>query len=286
MGFGDRRMPLITIGRSGWIGHFMHWSFWVMVTLYPIQLGWWSPYTLVSQDGGHLIHWSVRMVVTLYTGQSGWWSPYTLVSQDGGHLIHWSVRMVVTLYTGQSGWWLPYTLVSQDDGHFIHWSVRVTAPAAGQATSAGVFSGWVRPLHGDNDDRSSCQQEDWKLQGGAEIILYGQSPVSCVVCCMAGQGSCHSNTLGGGREWCPWPCGISNQVRYFSCIRHWKLFMVWSSSSALVRANDFAFQKKDFSVSPCSEVCFVSTSSVFMHQRLCYFRNFIINVRTFNRKHQ
>ena len=50
------------------------------------------------------------------------------------------------------------------------------------------------------------------------------------------------------------------------------------------RANDFLFQKKDFSVSPCSEVRFVSISSVFMHQRLCYFRNFIINVRTFNGK--
>ena len=52
------------------------------------------------------------------------------------------------------------------------------------------------------------------------------------------------------------------------------------------RANDFPFQKKDFAVSPCSEFRFVSASSVFMHQRLCYFRNFIINVRTFNRKHQ
>ena len=52
------------------------------------------------------------------------------------------------------------------------------------------------------------------------------------------------------------------------------------------RANDFPFQKKGFSISPCSEFHFVSASSVFVHQRLCYFRNFIINVRTFNRKHQ
>ena len=47
---------------------------------------------------------------------------------------------------------------------------------------------------------------------------------------------------------------------------------VWISipKERIRRANDFPFQKKDFSVSPCSEFRFVSASSVFMHQRLLF----------------
>ena len=54
------------------------------------------------------------------------------------------------------------------------------------------------------------------------------------------------------------------------CVHCWKLFL---PGPYCFRANDFPFQKKDFSVSPCSEFHFVSTSSVFMHQRLL-FQNF------------
>ena len=48
----------------------------------------------------------------------------------------------------------------------------------------------------------------------------------------------------------------------------------------------FRFKKRTFPFHHVVNAVLFPLQSVFMHQRLCYFRNFIINVRTFNRKHQ